>query len=295
MRCRRASRSRIKDHRSNGIFQAGKFKTGIAGHVYTNAELGCRMTAPGEDWSIVDTKDPARRSSDSRSPSEARGTSSSISSLSRCPFRSSRRRSSPSAASITRRTSRVSKVIADETNPVKDLAGHRLEFRSISGTGKPRRGFEVILAEAWRWLSAGPGRGGAGLRKEAKASFDKMDAPIKSQQPRVLIVGAGPTGLTLACDLARRGIPLRLVDSAPEPFKGSRAKGLRPRTLEVFEDFGRTRRCPGVWRGLSPVSHPHRADLSAKRWPEPNRRTQSGGSIPKCLDAAAMAYVRAAS
>jgi 2-polyprenyl-6-methoxyphenol hydroxylase-like FAD-dependent oxidoreductase len=65
-----------------------------------------------------------------------------------------------------------------------------------------------------------------------------MDSPIHSEQPRVLIVGAGPTGLTLACDLARRGIPLRLVDSAPEPFIGSRAKGLQPRTLEVFEDLG---------------------------------------------------------
>jgi 2-polyprenyl-6-methoxyphenol hydroxylase-like FAD-dependent oxidoreductase len=65
-----------------------------------------------------------------------------------------------------------------------------------------------------------------------------MDAPIKSEQPRVLIVGAGPTGLTLACDLARRRIPLRIVDSAPEPFMGSRAKGLQPRTLEVFEDLG---------------------------------------------------------
>src|SRR5271169_6553323 len=65
-----------------------------------------------------------------------------------------------------------------------------------------------------------------------------MDALIKSEQPRVLIVGAGPTGLTLACDLARRRIPLRIVDSAPEPFMGSRAKGLQPRTLEVFEDLG---------------------------------------------------------
>jgi 2-polyprenyl-6-methoxyphenol hydroxylase-like FAD-dependent oxidoreductase len=61
---------------------------------------------------------------------------------------------------------------------------------------------------------------------------------MRSEQPKVLIVGAGPTGLTLACDLARRRIPLRIVDSAPEPFMGSRAKGLQPRTLEVFEDLG---------------------------------------------------------
>jgi 2-polyprenyl-6-methoxyphenol hydroxylase-like FAD-dependent oxidoreductase len=54
----------------------------------------------------------------------------------------------------------------------------------------------------------------------------------------VLIVGAGPTGLTLACDLARRGVPCRVIDQAPELFIGSRAKGLQPRTQEVFDDLG---------------------------------------------------------
>ncbi|MFX0574540.1 FAD-dependent monooxygenase [Nocardia nepalensis] len=54
----------------------------------------------------------------------------------------------------------------------------------------------------------------------------------------VLIVGAGPTGLTLACDLARNGVPCRIVDKAAGVFPGSRAKGLQPRTLEVFDDLG---------------------------------------------------------
>ena len=54
----------------------------------------------------------------------------------------------------------------------------------------------------------------------------------------VLIVGAGPTGLTLACDLARRGVAFRIVEKAPQLFIGSRAKGLQPRTLEVFDDLG---------------------------------------------------------
>jgi 2-polyprenyl-6-methoxyphenol hydroxylase-like FAD-dependent oxidoreductase len=56
--------------------------------------------------------------------------------------------------------------------------------------------------------------------------------------PRVLIAGAGPTGLTLACELARRGIPFRIIDAALEPFTGSRGKGLQPRTLEVLDDLG---------------------------------------------------------
>ena len=54
----------------------------------------------------------------------------------------------------------------------------------------------------------------------------------------VLIAGAGPTGLTLALDLARRGISFRLIDGAAFPFTGSRGKGIQPRTLEIFEDLG---------------------------------------------------------
>ena len=54
----------------------------------------------------------------------------------------------------------------------------------------------------------------------------------------VLIAGAGPCGLTLAVDLARRNVRFRLVDSAEKPFEGSRGKGIQPRTLEVFDDLG---------------------------------------------------------
>ena len=54
----------------------------------------------------------------------------------------------------------------------------------------------------------------------------------------VLIVGAGASGLTLACDLQRRGVRYRLIEAAPHGFGGSRAKGVQPRTLEVFDDLG---------------------------------------------------------
>jgi 2-polyprenyl-6-methoxyphenol hydroxylase-like FAD-dependent oxidoreductase len=54
----------------------------------------------------------------------------------------------------------------------------------------------------------------------------------------VLVVGAGPVGSTLAADLLRRGLRVRLIDKAPHAFEGSRAKGVQPRTQEVFEDLG---------------------------------------------------------
>src|ERR1700733_8753535 len=62
--------------------------------------------------------------------------------------------------------------------------------------------------------------------------------PKDPTETTVLIVGAGPTGLTLACDLARRGVNFRIVDKVPTYFAGSRGKGLQPRSLEVLEDLG---------------------------------------------------------
>ncbi|MDA8514191.1 MULTISPECIES: FAD-dependent oxidoreductase [unclassified Citrobacter] len=54
----------------------------------------------------------------------------------------------------------------------------------------------------------------------------------------VLICGAGACGLTLAIELARRGVTFRLIDKISVPFPGSRGKGIQPRTQEMFEDIG---------------------------------------------------------
>ncbi|MFD8531656.1 FAD-dependent monooxygenase [Streptosporangium canum] len=54
----------------------------------------------------------------------------------------------------------------------------------------------------------------------------------------VLVVGAGPAGLTLACDLQRRGVNYRVISAAAGGFEGSRAKAVQPRTLEVLDDLG---------------------------------------------------------
>src|SRR5215467_39516 len=54
----------------------------------------------------------------------------------------------------------------------------------------------------------------------------------------VLVVGAGPVGLTLAIDLARRGIVVRVIDSLAEPTTESRAIVVHSRTLDHFEALG---------------------------------------------------------
>lgn len=54
----------------------------------------------------------------------------------------------------------------------------------------------------------------------------------------VLICGAGVTGLTLAIELARHGVSIRLIEKRTTPFTGSRGKGIQPRTQEIFEDLG---------------------------------------------------------
>jgi len=54
----------------------------------------------------------------------------------------------------------------------------------------------------------------------------------------ILIVGAGPTGLTAALELSRLGLPVRLIDKAKQPATTSRAVGVQARTLELLEQRG---------------------------------------------------------
>lgn len=64
-----------------------------------------------------------------------------------------------------------------------------------------------------------------------------QDAAPTARRP-VVIVGAGPVGLSLAIDLAQRQVPVVLLDSGDCLSVGSRALCFAKRTLEIFDRLG---------------------------------------------------------
>jgi 2-polyprenyl-6-methoxyphenol hydroxylase-like FAD-dependent oxidoreductase len=54
----------------------------------------------------------------------------------------------------------------------------------------------------------------------------------------VLVVGAGPTGLMLASQLARRGLSPLIIDRHAHPARETRALGVQARTLEIYQKLG---------------------------------------------------------
>ena len=61
-----------------------------------------------------------------------------------------------------------------------------------------------------------------------------------TQADRVLIAGAGPVGLTAALNLARRGIPVTVLEAGAKIFDDPRAGTIHPPTLEMFAESGVT-------------------------------------------------------
>ena len=109
----------------------------------------------------------------------------------------------------------------------------------------------------------------------------------------VLICGAGAAGLTLAIELARRNVSFLLIEKAEGPLKGSRGKGIQPRTLEVFGDLGIVDRI--VARGgLYPTTREYGgdgfkdSDFSEQREPSPNEPYGRPLMLPQFLTEATL-------
>jgi 2-polyprenyl-6-methoxyphenol hydroxylase-like FAD-dependent oxidoreductase len=77
----------------------------------------------------------------------------------------------------------------------------------------------------------------------------------------VLICGSGAAGLTLAVDLARRGVSFCLIEKMQAPFRGSRGKVIQPRSQEIFEDLGVLEQIVAEG-GRYPPQRQHQADGS---------------------------------
>src|SRR5918912_2217496 len=57
---------------------------------------------------------------------------------------------------------------------------------------------------------------------------------MAASEAPVLVIGAGPSGLFAAAELARNGVPTRIVEREPVPHRQARATALQPRTLEIL-------------------------------------------------------------
>jgi len=57
-------------------------------------------------------------------------------------------------------------------------------------------------------------------------------------QPDLLIIGAGPVGLTLACEARRNGLSVRIIDKRESASIHSKAQLVHARTLELLDDLG---------------------------------------------------------
>jgi 2-polyprenyl-6-methoxyphenol hydroxylase-like FAD-dependent oxidoreductase len=66
----------------------------------------------------------------------------------------------------------------------------------------------------------------------------KEHNPDMTNKLNILIVGAGPVGLTAAVELTRRGFKPRILEKDVRPHVGSRALAINPRTLDILEPSG---------------------------------------------------------
>jgi len=74
---------------------------------------------------------------------------------------------------------------------------------------------------------------------ESKRNSELEDETlVTTLKTDVMIVGAGPTGLALACQLIRHGVDFTIIDTKENTTPYSKAIGVQARTLEIYEQMG---------------------------------------------------------
>src|SRR5262245_27336625 len=97
-------------------------------------------------------------------------------------------------------------------------------------TGGPRR-----CTSSDPRIARGPAVKGDRERTPGRVRAPQAEVSVDTD---VLVVGAGPTGLMLANQLARRGIRMRIIDRHAGPSRETRALGVQARTLEIYARLG---------------------------------------------------------
>src|SRR5687768_4348041 len=83
-----------------------------------------------------------------------------------------------------------------------------------------------------------------------------MSSPTSTLEAPILIVGGGPVGLALACDLGMRGASCLLVEQGEGPPDHPRATALNSRSMEFMRRWGISE---AVQAAGAPEDFPHTA------------------------------------
>jgi 2-polyprenyl-6-methoxyphenol hydroxylase-like FAD-dependent oxidoreductase len=90
------------------------------------------------------------------------------------------------------------------------------------------------------------------LHPEDRTTLEQTD--VREDDP-VLVVGAGPVGMVMACGLLRHDIPVRIIDSAPSTTVHSRAVIMWPRSLELLRGVGVSEELSELGEHIDAVSY----------------------------------------